>query len=129
MRCRRCGGEMTADGRCADCGAIGEEYREELEASGVTYEEPPVHVLTDRERIAYRGVTIEESAPEEPDVRFERSRRGWSGMIYTTPCDSWQLKLILYEVALRKLGESLNQLYLNCNNQIQRSKISSIWSL
>ena len=96
MRCRRCGGEMTADGRCADCGAIGEEYREELEASGVTYEEPPVHVLTDRERIAYRGVTIEESAPEEPDVRFERSRRGWSGMIYTTPCDSWQSKLILY---------------------------------
>ena len=96
MKCKRCGGELAADGRCMDCGAMEEGLREGREVSGMAYEEPPVHILTDRERIAYRGVTIEENGPEEPDVRFERSRRGWSGMIYTTPGDSWQSKLVLY---------------------------------
>ena len=53
-------------------------------------------MLTDRERNAYRGITIEEGAPERPDVRFEKSRRGWGGMIYTSGADSWQSKLVLY---------------------------------
>ena len=96
MRCRRCGGELGLDGRCEDCGALAAEVLTEREDPGAAYEEVPVHVMTDRERISYRGVTIEEGEPERPDVRFERSRRGWSGMIYTTPGDSWQSKLILY---------------------------------
>ena len=96
MRCRRCGGELGLDGRCGDCGALAAEVLTEREDPGAAYEEVPVHVMTDRERISYRGVTIEEGEPERPDVRFERSRRGWSGMIYTTPGDSWQSKLILY---------------------------------
>ena len=85
MRCRRCEGELGLDGRCEDCGALAAEVLTEREDPGAAYEELPVHVMTDRERISYRGVTIEEGEPERPDVRFERSRRGWSGMIYTTP--------------------------------------------
>ncbi len=82
MRCERCGAELSADGYCPSCDA-----------------DRHVQVLSPAERNAYRGVTIEESNPEEggarSDIRFERSRQGWGGFSYVSS-GSWQGKLTLY---------------------------------
>ena len=81
MRCERCGVELSADGYCPSCDA-----------------DRHVQVLSPAERNAYRGVTIEESNPEDEtrtNIRFERGRQGWSNFSYMSS-GSWQGKLTLY---------------------------------
>ena len=83
MRCERCGAELSADGRCPDCGA----------------NEGHVQVLSRAERNAYTGITIEEGMTEDAgqsDIRFERKKgSNWSGFSYMTSGGSWQGKLTL----------------------------------
>ena len=60
--------------------------------------EPRVQVLTPSERNAYRGVTIDEGAPDGEmgaNVRFERGGSSWKSFSYMTSGSSWQGKLTL----------------------------------
>ncbi len=89
MVCERCGAELSADGRCPVCDA-----------------EKNVRVMSQEERLGYRGVTIDEGQPEtENDVRFERGGT-WHRVRYTTVsgANSWQSKAILIVGAIAVLA-------------------------